>query len=212
MSNSATRVRGELRGRTERLSKGGSYNRFTENISFLRNLLAFGIIKTGNLVDEKHRQLVSLERGALIADIIGAVAVVISIIYLAYQVGENTDAVKVQTSHALLELEFQHAAWYQDIDHVKLMLKGNSNPSALSPAEWKKYSMDKTGKFNLWEQAHYGFRHGGVDEDQWESWDRNFVSILCNPGTLLFWETKQYAWGKPFQVHVTKYVAGCKTH
>lgn len=152
----------------------------------------------------------SLERGALISDIVGGIAVVISIIYLAYQVGENTDAVKVQTSHALLELQFQHAAWYQDVGHVELMQRGDAEPSSLSPAEWVVYTTDKTGAFNVWEQAHYGFRHGGVDDDQWASWDRHFAPTLCNPGTLLFWKNDQHSWGEPFQAHVNERLAACK--
>lgn len=167
-------------------------------------------LKDRNIVDEKHRELVTLERGALIADIVGGIAVVISIIYLAYQVGENTDALKVQTSQALLELHIQRAGWYQDLDHAELMLKGDSKPSSLSPAEWAKYSKDKTTAFNLWEQANYGYRLGGVDEDQWTSWDRYFAYSVCTPGTLYFWERERHAWGKPFQEHIDKHLANCK--
>lgn len=161
-------------------------------------------------MDEKHKELLTLERGALIADIIGGVAVVISIIYLAYQVGENTDALKVQTSQALLELHIQRAAWYQDLDHVEVMLRGDSKPSSLSSAEWAMYTKDKATAFNLWEQANYGYRLGGVDEEQWASWDRYFAYSLCTPGTLYFWEIERHAWGEPFQEHIDKHLANCK--
>ncbi len=92
--------------------------------------------------------MMSLERGALIAEITSAVAVVISIIYLGHQVGENTDAVKVQTSHALLDLQVQYAAWNQDVAHAELMLRGLSEPSSLSAAEWRVFTFDKTAAFN----------------------------------------------------------------
>ena len=164
---------------------------------------------TGSILSDQKAHLSSLERGALIAEIVGAVAVVVSIIYLGYQVGENTNAVRVQTSHALLELQFQHAEWSQNLEHVELVLRGTSEPSSLSPAEWKKYGADKTVTFNLWEQAHYGYRHSDLDEEQWASWDRSFASSLCTPGVLLFWQEGQHGWGKPFQSHVNKLVADC---
>ena len=153
--------------------------------------------------------MMSLERGALFAEIISAIAVVISIVYLGFQVGENTNAVKVQTSHALLDLQVQYAAWNQDLDHADLMLRGLSEPSSLSAAEWRVFVSDKTVAFNLWEQAHYGLQHDDLDEDQWESWDRSFVSSLCSPGIQSFWEEGQHGWNASFQVHVNKHESAC---
>ena len=153
--------------------------------------------------------MISLERGALFAEIISAVAVVISIVYLGHQVGENTNAVKVQTSHALLDLQVQYAAWNQDLDHADLMLRGLSEPSLLSAAEWRVFVSDRTTAFNLWEQAQYSFLHGDLDEDQWESWDRSFASSLCSPGNLLFWDKGQHGWGDSFQALVNKHESAC---
>ena len=153
--------------------------------------------------------MMSLERGALFAEIISAVAVVISIVYLGHQVGENTNAVKVQTSHALLDLQVQYAAWNQDLDHADLILRGLSEPSLLSAAEWRVFVSDRTTAFNLWEQAHYSFQHGDLDEDQWESWDRSFASSLCSPGNLLFWDKGQHGWGDAFQALVNDHESAC---
>ncbi len=160
-------------------------------------------------MDDQSTKMSSLERGAHVAEIVGAVAVVISIIYLGYQVGENTNAVRVQTAHALLELQMQRAAWDKDIAHVELVLRGDVEPLSLSPAEWAKYTTDKSGDFNLWEQVHYSFLHGDLDSEQWESWDRSFMSSLCTPGVSLLWQKGKQGWNDTFQAHVNEHLASC---
>lgn len=160
-------------------------------------------------MDDQNSKMSSLERGALVAEIVGAVAVVISIIYLGYQVGENTSAVRVQTAHALLELQMQRAAWDKDIAHVELVMRGDTDPSSLSPAEWEKYGTDRSGDFNLWEQVHYSYLHGDIDPEQWKSWDRSYVSMLCSPGVLMHWQKSQQGWNDKFQAHVNERIAAC---
>ena len=45
-----------------------------------------------------------LQRWSLVAEIVGAVAVVISIVYLTIEVQRNTSAIQSQTSQGLLEM------------------------------------------------------------------------------------------------------------
>ena len=158
--------------------------------------------------EEGHRTS-RLEYASHLAQIISAVAVVVSIVYLAQQVRENTAAVGFETGQGLLELQFQQDAWEQDSAHVELMIRGDSLPTSLSPVEWVQYSRRMSLRFNVWALAHTGFRKGTLDADVWAGWDRSYAGSICGPGAQLFWEERAGWWDEEFQRLVEAHAAHC---
>jgi hypothetical protein len=151
----------------------------------------------------------SLEKGSHLAQIISAFAVVVSILYLAGQVRDNTTAVNVATSQGLLELGFQKDARFQDSAQVALLLRGDSLPEMLSPVEWDGYSRYQVGAFNIWEHAFFSSRLGTLDPDLWSGWDRSFTGDVCKPGVQRFWNETSGWYSDSFQLHVSEKVAAC---
>ena len=150
-----------------------------------------------------------LERIALFAEIISAVAVVISIVYLAQQIRENTAAVKFDTSQGLLELQFEQDAWDQDLTHVALLQRGTADPESLSDAEWASLSRRYALKYNVWALAYIGYRKGTLDLDDWEGWNRSYAGTICKAGYQRFWEERKHWWTDNFQRIVEGHAAAC---
>lgn len=85
----------------------------------------------------------SVQDLAAIGEIIGAVAVVISLIYLAVQIRqntnqieENTNAVRAAAVHASLSFAFDNrAATFSDEGTAAIYLKGLGDPESLDEVE-----------------------------------------------------------------------------
>jgi hypothetical protein len=150
-----------------------------------------------------------LERGSHIAQIVSAVAVVVSIIYLAQQIQENTAAVSFETNRGLLELQFQQDAWDQDPVLVELMQRGDTLPESLSSVEWEQYSRRWALRYNVWWLAYSGFSKGTLDPDLWAAWNASYAGSTCLPGAKRVWEYRRHWWSTPFQRMVEEDGASC---
>jgi hypothetical protein len=81
-----------------------------------------------------------LERLSHAAQVVSAIAVLVSIVYLAEQIRSKTRAVSYESARGLKELQFQIDQWDQDSSHVAMMMRGNSDPASLSAVEWTQYA------------------------------------------------------------------------
>lgn len=151
-----------------------------------------------------------LERASHIAEIVSAVAVVISIIYLAQQIRANTAAVNFETSRGLLELQFQQDTWDQDLALVELKIRGSSDPDSLSSAQWAQLSRRFALQYNVWALAFTGYQKGTLDLDDWEGWNRSYGGTACMKGYQRFWEERKHWWGEDFQQLVEQHADNCQ--
>ncbi len=150
-----------------------------------------------------------LERLSHAAQVISAIAVVVSIVYLAEQVRANTRAVSYEAARGLKELQFQIDQWDRDSSHVALMMRGDSDPSALGPVEWGQYARRWSNRHSVWAMAYAGFAEGTLQRTEWHGWDRSYSSGVCLPGRVRFWEQRRDWYSAGFQSHVDSLMAHC---
>ena len=79
--------------------------------------------------------MTKIEKWAHIAEIIGAAAVLISLLYVAYEIRENTIAVRTGTQRSLLTLGHDWDVWLAEPEFADVLAKGNADYSGLSPSE-----------------------------------------------------------------------------
>jgi hypothetical protein len=104
----------------------------------------------------------TLEYWALIAEIAGAIAVVMSVIYLGVQVRANTKVLRSQAHFNLLSLAQRPFEMVIDNEGVsKILNVGFATPEKLSPEEWIRCSYYMFMQFNAWEYLYYQNRDGG---------------------------------------------------
>ena len=77
----------------------------------------------------------SLKEYALAAEIVGAIAVVISLIYVGASVNQNTDAIMVANHHALVAMDQNTNAWFRESDFAEVFEIAMENPDELTPAQ-----------------------------------------------------------------------------
>ena len=153
--------------------------------------------------------MTKLEKASHLAQIISAVAVIISIVYLAQQVRENTVAVSFDINEGLLDLQFQSDFWDKDAAHVAMAIRGTEHPDSLSEVEWWQYRQRVNSVLNVWWLAFLGHEKGIMDDDVWGGWDAGYRRFLCRPGTSRVWDEVSLNWAPSFTAHVEQARSDC---
>lgn len=117
-----------------------------------------------------------------LGEFIGAVGVVVSLIYLARQMIQNTKSVRaasfnsmVQNSMSLLE----HA--FRDSEFATFLERAERDPESLTPAERLRWDAYMTAVFRHFGNLVYQHRVGALDGQMWESYRRTLADDLSRP-------------------------------
>jgi hypothetical protein len=124
-----------------------------------------------------------------IAEVIGVIAVVISLIYLAQQVRQNTSQLKqdnlLKTVRGTLDTNWYY---HRDPEAFSVIRRGTQNFDSLSPQEQAHFHsilVDLSFYLHIAQQQHRAglIEKSAPDVNQWF-----FLSILSTPGGQQWWE------------------------
>jgi len=146
--------------------------------------------------------------GAL-GELLGAVAVVVSLVYLSRQVHQNTTAVR--TANAVtVQGNFQQLArmFYTDREMGDLVLRAMRGDADMPPADliaayaWF-FDFLKTA-----ELAYYQFCNGDLDPPLWEASFQFYHAYFTTPGFRTYWAERRAAFVPAFQEAMDRWLAG----
>lgn len=149
----------------------------------------------------------SLKEYALAAEIVGAAAVVISLIYVGVSVNQNTNAVMVANHQALVSMDQNTTDWLRDPDLANAYLVANDGIDILSDVQRVQVGSYVAGKMNTWEFAFITRENGMMDVVIWEGWDGHFRSVLRQPAGRSFWDNERGNFSASFRRYVDSIVA-----
>ncbi len=142
----------------------------------------------------------SLSDWALVAEIASAFAVVLSLVYVGYELRQNTNAVLSNTQQSLLELAHGVDAWLQSESFAEIAVRGDEDYSVLSPQERRQYDKYTHNVLNVWEHAYYNNRAGLMEDDLWEAWNDAFWTTSDSWGPI--WARDKKLYGREFREYV----------
>ena len=117
-----------------------------------------------------------------LGEFVGAIAVVVTLVYLALQIRHNTRALGHSEGRAILEDgNTWRAKLIQDPEIAELYRKGLLDPGALDPIEKLRFRMLLDTLFVTWL---YGFQAGDITGYDGESHVRG---TLARPGGAQYW-------------------------
>lgn len=144
-----------------------------------------------------------LERWAVIAEIVAAVAVVASIVHLSFEVKRNTSAVYSQTSQGLLEMSNQaNVQIASNAEFADIFLRANENIDLLSDIERLRYRRHINSELGIWEHSFYSHANGTMDERLWRAYDTSYRAIYCEDSSNTIWREIETFFGIEFRTHV----------
>ena len=138
-------------------------------------------------------------------EFLGGIAVVVSLIYLASQIRQNSKLLHASTTSATTQTRFSWMALtVQDPELTRLYLDGLADPDALSEADRQRFEMLLTSQFsgNLQE---YEFNRDGIGSPG--TWEQTKVGMqwqLQQPGAQQWWRR----WPRVFPRDFREFVDG----
>jgi putative salt-induced outer membrane protein YdiY len=115
--------------------------------------------------------MTNLESLANLGEIIGAVTVVVSLIYLAVQVRQNTQAQQTENfSRALDRVASIQATLSQDPEMSVIFSKGVSDPSDLTSRERMQFTWTMYELFGAFEFMFFVSKANATPEEIWQRW------------------------------------------
>ena len=125
-----------------------------------------------------------IKKAAAIAEVVSAIAVVISLLYVGYEVRQNTAAVKstaYQSIHDAEDLFWQSIS--ADAELSALWDAGMTGGlDALQPAQRSQYTIIVRRLIYLYQNVHYQRRKGVVDDELWNAWLASLDQHLAMQG------------------------------
>jgi mannosyltransferase OCH1-like enzyme len=144
-----------------------------------------------------------LESLAYLGEIIGAVAVVVSLIYLAIQVRQNTHAQRTENfSRALDRVAAMQATLSQDSEAAVILSKGVVEPTSLTPGERLQFTWAMYELFGAFEFMFLVSSDAAIPEEVWQRWSAAVAWWLSFPGVQTWWQIRPI----PFTRRFTSYV------
>ena len=154
----------------------------------------------------------SLEDLGNIGEFVAAVAVVISLIYLAVQIRQNTRSVRMASHHSInTSLHDLSKLGASDPALAELWLKGRRDLDSLSEVERFQFEMIASWLFRLYEELFNYHRRGQIDSTFWTARSGNILAYMSLPGVRQWWETTQLTFpvkgGEQFSQEFREYIA-----
>ena len=147
-----------------------------------------------------------------LGELVSAVAVVVSLIYLAYQIRQNTNQIDRNTKAvraSAIDSSVGHAmdirqAVFESADVARILLSGHADPNALTENDLTRYRLILHNVmwsfWNIFSQTKFA-------ELATETWDAQvpaILRILVTPGGRWFWDNYAQEFEISFQSEVNR--------
>lgn len=140
-----------------------------------------------------------------ISDILGATGVVVSLIYLAIQVRQNTRVARAATRQAIAG-DFQALA--TDLvtgDDAARIFYAHVSGDSVKPHERVRLQARAYRDFHFWDNAHYQYQQGMLSSDEWHGIRENLKQlVLYVPAYREYWEGEQSSFAERFRSEVSR--------
>ena len=150
---------------------------------------------------------------ANVGQVIGALAVVISLIYVAFQIRQNTSAVRSATAQAVHD---NYADWYMslmgDAELNRIAIKGLKDYSSLDEIEKAQFIEVFMAFISYSQNAFYQWREKSLSPALWGGWELLVMNLLASPGGKEFWKERGYVFGSEYRDYVEKVILTKKPH
>jgi hypothetical protein len=140
---------------------------------------------------------------AAVSQLIGSIAVVFSLLYLALQVHRSTRVAKIAAQDsAATALRDVTKPFMENAELARIWQVGLENLSALSPEDQARFFHAAYQFLKAFETIHFHYAYGLLDLELWEGWRELLRHYLAAPGMAHYWELRPELFSKRFQQFV----------
>ncbi len=142
-----------------------------------------------------------MELGA-VGEFVGAIAVVVTLIYLAVQMRQNTNALKLATARSVteeLQDSFSLLASNQELADIFVTASGEL---ALQGAERVRYYTLTSNLVRVYENAFLQSRAGAMEQAHWEGLTRLMIDYTSMAAFQQYWQDRKHWVSDDFQEYM----------
>ena len=148
----------------------------------------------------------TLETLANLGEFISAVAVVLSLVYLAFQVRQNTQSLRTENyARALDRVAVLQARLSADPDLAAVFGRGLLDTSALTLGQRIQFTWAFYEMFGAFEFMYHQSQAGALEDEVWERWSATLAWWISLPGVQSWWRAKP----APFSSSFSAFVEAC---
>ncbi|MEM7282505.1 MAG: hypothetical protein AAF438_12845 [Pseudomonadota bacterium] len=151
----------------------------------------------------------NLQQAANLGEIVAAIAVIITLIYLVVETRRNTRQLRQQTIENLNAKRFDFLQVLIDDSEVsKIVVTALSGQYTLPARDYFRFGMYLYSLFVSLELAHEKRQLGHLSDQQWAAWCEAVDWWLRTPGVRTWWEGKPEGFTKAFRNHIDSQMRG----
>lgn len=139
-----------------------------------------------------------------IGEFVGAFGVIGSLVYVGYQIRQNTIATE-RTNARLTATDHSNALrGILDEKVSEIILRGTGDMDALTPAERYRFDIAITSWLESIEQGFEDFRRKNFPEDIISEYRTRIPAVLATPGGRVWWSSRRVWFSQHFQEEVDR--------
>ena len=143
-----------------------------------------------------------------IGEFVGAIAVVVSLVYLAVQIRQNTRSVRASTYqdivHMLQEIDLLLAS---DPELNRIWIVGRHDPTQLNDDQQRRFNTLLLAFYRNLENAYFQGQNKLIDERIYDAWVGYSLRLSSKPGFLQWWQSHRGLLSEEFQQYVERELA-----
>lgn len=150
----------------------------------------------------------TLEQIALVSQLVAAIGVIGSLIFVGLQVRQSNQMMRDSAiRHHAERIQSVSKAVFEVPDLARIWVKGGENLATLSPEERVRFINFYVYILRIWEQLHLQKQSGMMDEQMWEANVNILRDIHRLRGAAAAWEIRRHLFSRRFRTFYESFVA-----
>ena len=134
----------------------------------------------------------SLEELSLLSQILSAVVVFASLVFVGIQLRQATKAVRASSSQAHSAAYIEITGRLLDQDFAALWRKALARLEDLNEEEQVRFFAFASSMFRFFESSRVQWLAGQLDEEHWHTIEQQAMSLAATPGIQSFWAIRRH--------------------
>ena len=149
-----------------------------------------------------------IQDAAAIAEIVGSIAVVISLVYVGVQIRQNTISQNALMHQQLMDSQNEVNRNISSNPEVNALIeKATKDLGALTNEEIRQLRFAYFGFFNIWHIAYQNYQRGMLEKPVLQEWERGAAWMLStDPAAKSVWDDLSPVYEPVFRNHINKLV------
>ena len=143
-------------------------------------------------------ETITLEQASFLAEILGGIAVIVSLIYVGLGVRQNAQAVRLSAGQAIARELREVVSQWVSADVADIMVLGVNNLE-ISGAEKLRFYAIFNNLMRVMENGYYQFAAGTLDPTLWEGFKHTLADVMSSPGAKSWWAARKHWFSAEFQ-------------